>query len=596
VSVLVFGLSATPADAGWFDSLMKSERADLRLESFSLNKSKAAVGDNLIATVEVSNWGNLKAKSARLTFLAAPGATSSLGQATRVYSMDLGSMRSKSRLRYTATFAVPTWAKTGPYQFFATVESRTTESKRGNNTVATTLDVTGSAPAAAPSSSSSVASVSAPSAPNSSPPAVAPSPPPTSGVSCDYYASSTGTATNDGLSTQRPFRPQEFWALARPGTTLCLMDGVYRGSAYMLAPSSQGGKQPQGTSSAPITIRALNDGKVLINGGGSNRPVAFGNPGKWWIVEGINACCSSGSVVSTGDSEDFAVRRVIAWDAADIPDVTDTLIYEPAYSVRGLFEDVAGWGRGRKIMQPQLANGITVRRAYFRHTGYTSKKSGPRTTFELDYNSPNTLVENVISTWTEEASDNPGDHEATSFRMGHPNGGHGRIYGSFGYVKCSALQVPNQLIAAYGLGGGTYTIQDTVAMVEPGCFPTKLNMRLENQTGSNFATRLSTWGGAGNTISSTWQQSGVGHSTTYPGTLSNPFSPTGTNARLCHRYVNGELTNTPLWPWPMDARIKAALATSGYTGMDGDEGTVTSEVESLLGSISAGCRADGLGG
>jgi hypothetical protein len=298
VGVVWLGLSASTADAGWFDSLMKSERADLRLEIFTLNKRSAAVGETLIASVEVSNWGNLRAKSTRLTILAAPGASSSIGQASQVYTMDLGTMGPKVRQRYSATFAVPAWAKTGTYSVFATVESRAIESRRGNNTIATNLDVTGSSSIGGASPSLPVGNVA------------------DSGVSCDYYASPRGASTNDGLTSDRPFRPQDFWAVAKPGRTLCLMDGVYRGAAFMLDPSSQGAAQPQGSSGSFITIRALNEGRVLIDGQGTNRPVAFASPAKWYIVEGINACCSGSRVIGPGNSTDWIIRRVVAWDSA----------------------------------------------------------------------------------------------------------------------------------------------------------------------------------------------------------------------------------------------------------------------------------------
>ena len=32
---------------------------------------------------------------------------------------------------------------------------------------------------------------------------------------------------------------------------------------------------------------------------------------------------------------------------------------------------------------------------------------------------------------------------------------------------------------------------------------------------------------------------------------------------ICKRYVNGQFTNDPLWPWPMNQRIKDALVQSG---------------------------------
>jgi hypothetical protein len=39
-------------------------------------------------------------------------------------------------------------------------------------------------------------------------------------------------------------------------------------------------------------------------------------------------------------------------------------------------------------------------------------------------------------------------------------------------------------------------------------------------------------------------------------------SMNGEGARLTHRYVDGVLTNEPLWPWPMEDRIQAELGIS----------------------------------
>src|SRR5262249_52248503 len=77
---------------------------------------------------------------------------------------------------------------------------------------------------------------------------------------CDYYASPNGGG--DGLTSSSPFRIQDFWAKAAPGKTLCLLDGTYQGGASMIVPPV--GKS--GASGAPITVRALNDGGVFIDG------------------------------------------------------------------------------------------------------------------------------------------------------------------------------------------------------------------------------------------------------------------------------------------------------------------------------------------
>jgi hypothetical protein len=73
----------------------------------------------------------------------------------------------------------------------------------------------------------------------------------------------------------------------------------------------------------------------------------------------------------------------------------------------------------------------------------------------------------------------------------------------------------------------------------------------------------------------------------------------GPGARACLRYQDGTLTRTPLWPWPMDDRIKAALAWDGAPPLAGSAGpgyaahTVTSEIVSRYGPLPADCGTGG---
>ena len=60
-----------------------------------------------------------------------------------------------------------------------------------------------------------------------------------------------------------------------------------------------------------------------------------------------------------------------------------------------------------------------------------------------------------------------------------------------------------------------------------------------------------------------------------------------TGAQVCYRYVDGVLTSTPLWPWPMDQRIYDALDDAGYTPF-----YVTDKMEDLFGTIPLDCRND----
>jgi hypothetical protein len=73
-----------------------------------------------------------------------------------------------------------------------------------------------------------------------------------------------------------------------------------------------------------------------------------------------------------------------------------------------------------------------------------------------------------------------------------------------------------------------------------------------------------------------------------------------TGANLCYRWENGVKTTTPLWPWPMNERIKAATVAAGaYRGPCLDctggrlartEYDITASIEALLGTIPSACR------
>src|SRR5262245_48539427 len=95
---------------------------------------------------------------------------------------------------------------------------------------------------------------------------------------CTHYASPAGGG--NGLSQNSPFRIADFWGVARPGATLCLLDGVYQGAANMIKPPAGF----NGNSRARITVIALHDGAVLINGRYSNAPLVLsGN--NWLDIE-----------------------------------------------------------------------------------------------------------------------------------------------------------------------------------------------------------------------------------------------------------------------------------------------------------------------
>ena len=56
---------------------------------------------------------------------------------------------------------------------------------------------------------------------------------------------------------------------------------------------------------------------------------------------------------------------------------------------------------------------------------------------------------------------------------------------------------------------------------------------------------------------------------------------------LCHQVVDGAVTTTPLWPWPMEARIAAARSLAGALPV-----AVTNTVEATLGPILPVCKGE----
>jgi hypothetical protein len=173
---------------------------------------------------------------------------------------------------------------------------------------------------------------------------------------------------------------------------------------------------------------------------------------------------------------------------------------------------------------------------------------------------------------------------------------------------------------AAGRRGGNITFKDVLWIVDPS-HPQfdhirALNLKKRDYSSNMYLTNVSTVAGAVDIIdtSAAWKQgawvtSNLVHATSLAGLNSANANPwTGTaGANLCYRYVNrvrqdgtaGTIAQ-PLWPWPMNDRIRAATAAAGaYSGpCTGCVGTfptrtetdVTAIVEELLGPIPASCR------
>jgi hypothetical protein len=402
-----------------------------------------------------------------------------------------------------------------------------------------------------------------------------------SAAKCDYYASPTGTG--DGRSSSSPFRVQKFWSVAAPGKTLCLLDGSYTGTESMIKPP--GGLS--GTPTNPITIKALNDGKVLIDGQNSRGPaILYQND--YFVLEGFNACCSNHNVITISGPRDVGngsdhtiVRRVVAWDAFL---GGNSKPFQIAYSKEVLLEDVAGFGTGRKIFEIYHSNKVTIRRAWGRWEGST-RNPGPKQTFACRYGSTGSTCENLLGTWSGEAQPEaiiPDQRQGIFV-------GSDLLLGSIAYIEHGAQYTTDR--GVYLSGDNGIVIKDVVSYVGPSASLSHIKPFLLQPASAPLAanpivTKITSIGGTTDKFGSEWKMT---HRLDIA-TMSNAVNIfTGsTGAQVCYRYINGTLTTTPLWPWPMNQRILEATKMAGRSPVD-----VTATIERLFGSIPTQCRQSG---
>ena len=451
-----------------------------------------------------------------------------------------------------------------------------------------------------------------------------------------------------GTSAQ-PIQIAEFWEIAKPGDTLCLTDGIYKGAKSEIAP-------PEGLSGlpgAPITVRAENDGGVLIDGGlrtsvRGKVPVRL-RRNNHFVLEGFDVAYSHAAVISIAGRwtvegaqkgllrrdwdpiEHVTLRRIVAWDANPRFSDHHECRLDPSCSVSRkdgwnanyhvidvaaardvLLEDVAAFGTGRKIFQVFLSERVTIRRAWGRWEGNAVSHTQ---TFSCAYRSYDNLCENVLGTWSGEQQDASISiqgqlksivgmdwFKATDqFQLRDPYDSGLRILGSIAYLP-AGVELPPKNLVAVGYGKGQ-VLRDIVAysgatkspvralaltgcMKRVGCTWEQGKARDEAPL---IATRLTSITETGTvSVAADWSGAGSARPVIDKQRLApQPLNVwTGEGARLCHRYVDGILTKVPLWPWPMNERIR--LATSYARGRATD---VDAEIREMFGPIPSECRA-----
>ncbi len=417
---------------------------------------------------------------------------------------------------------------------------------------------------------------------------------------CTLYASPTGSGTT--CSQGSPCLVASAWASLDPGETLCLNDGTYTGANSMIVPTVSG------TAGNPITIRALNDGAVLIDGQGARIPMDI-DTRNYLTVEGINLRNSNTDVVQIDTADNIIVRRSIAWDALDTGNSKPWAIIT---STNVLLEDVGAFGTGRKGIEVFRSTDVTLRRVFARWDGSNST-SDPRMAIASLYRSYRVRVENAVALWV-------GNQHQATWNDGDPEGALGSDslepldnvlqYDSYHSVHGTILIAPSTASTTITPFQNMRIVQvdqslveDTVSYVGVPTWTATEPFRLANcSQADNGATpepndgcatidgtpeslvarNLTSIGPVASVFESHWTVTNHEYATTVGGVSSIYTGATG--ATVCTRYVDGVLTTTPLWPWPMSARILAA------TTLDGAEVTdVDATIEAIFGVVPSQC-------
>jgi hypothetical protein len=457
-------------------------------------------------------------------------------------------------------------------------------------------------------------------------------PPPGAVLALVRYAAPGGDG--NGLSVGSPFRVQDFWDSAEAGSTLCLASGTYtRDNGGLLTPPAG----LSGDASNAITIAAIDESDPpLFEGQWIGSPISL-SQNSYWLIEGVNAR-NGETLIRIGENSDHnTIRRVVVWDA--VWNDNNELIGIHYDSNDNLLEDVAAFGPSRKALNnSQGGDNNTFRRIWIQHQG--SGDDGP-TAVDVAYNSYGGQFENVLAsmdwkygaeTWIRSSNGRSlgvtqeGDYRAVNTRniigaagiQTEDKCANTAVHGSLGYLMADYIyhSVGND---NHGLGGPMFyfagdsldciTLRHIMIYIDPandrynqyrGMFLGPPGGQGETH-GSSAENLTSVSGPQGDYIDSHW---GVGSTMSAGATrhdVVSPWAATSIGANLCYQYKRGVVTNIPLWPWPMNERIKQATAIAGVYSPPSCLGClggraprvaidVTADIEAMLGVIPAQCR------
>lgn len=417
---------------------------------------------------------------------------------------------------------------------------------------------------------------------------------------------------------------------------------VYTGANYMIAPTSG----INGTSGSQILVNcvapggAVTDGACVIDGEGVRNALAlFGND--YLTVKGFRfRGRPTGGDITTctipGNSIGLQIKMFTCVDAASRWEKKPLFISNGSACcpVNGLLEDFAVWGTGTKGMSiyGTGTDNWTVRRGWLSWNG--SEQDNPKMAVSFVYLSRGHLFENVFARWEGNRMDiNDGVQDGSYFlyKGGAPQAQYNnydvnqpyaalamdridtgsnreaniRVYGSGAYVMPGDdVHTSSQLGLVWIQNVDEVELKDVFVYADTiktdptsprafqlgNCTATPppcdsgdgLHLELTN------ATAIVQQGGLTNNIGTQWTvtNSKIGTRAAIYSGGDSLFAPGASGgATICKQYVDGTLTATNLFPWPMKAIISAERIATGYSDVD-----VDSEFQIIGGGqIPVGC-------
>jgi hypothetical protein len=362
-----------------------------------------------------------------------------------------------------------------------------------------------------------------------------------SGHAKTIYVSPDGTG--DGSSRSTPAASFS-WAVPRlnPGDTLLLLDGEYHQRLVL--------EHVSGTLVKPITIRADNVCGAFINAEQSRDHAVLINHCSYINIDGIKAGNSTHGTWDINWCDHLRLTRCLGFNAGyhvarDDGVVQNTYadnchIFGIAYSHYITAVDIWAWGSGRYAFVYFQCTNSVVRRGVFRpvdpEIGYGYDRC-PHSGFNL-YDCDNCRAENCIAFETRV-------HPQSTHNEGNP---WGLVQGGMVFDDHTTPSGYNYIYGCFDLDNGQW--------------------RSEVPRSNSAVHLMSKWSGEFEDVV-IWNNahdygiirntSGV---TRLPeraliGSPSNTRQNTIVDYNMNHRYINGVLTDFPLWPWPHEDIIKA---------------------------------------